>query len=264
MEERPPAKPKPVLQKPPGYRDPAAPRPAPPRPPPPRKQPLPPSFRPGSNNPKHYRRRPPRASCRRLCCWIFVALLVLLFALAVAGALSYLWFQPKLPSFHLVSVQNPQFAVTAKPDGSFLDARTVVRLQVANPNGKIGFFYAPMEARVAVPGDDDDGGEDVSLGSGYYPAFEQGKRNSTTVRFEARVKGVAVDDGLGRRLGSGFRSKSLRVLVEVRTKVGVVAGGKRSGKLAVRVLCGELSSRQVEGGASAKCTINLLKWINIH
>ncbi|MQL94764.1 hypothetical protein Taro_027426, partial [Colocasia esculenta] len=250
---------KPVLQKPPGYRDPAAPAPAGPPRPPHRKQPLPPSFRPGAANPKHYRRRRRRACCRRLCCWLCLILLIVFFVLALVGALSYLWFQPKLPSFHLQSIQTPLFNVTSKLDGSFVDARTVVRLQVSNPNSKIRFSFAPSEARVAVPGDDDDAG-DVPLGTATAPGLDLGRKNSTVLRFEARAKGVMVDDGLGARLAVRLRSKTLRLAVEVRTRVALAVGGKRTGKVPVRVVCGGLPLKQLDGGASPKCTINVLKW----
>ncbi|CAA6661034.1 unnamed protein product [Spirodela intermedia] len=251
MEERPPPRAKPVLQKPPGYRDPAAPAPAPPRPPV-RKQPLPPSFR--GINAKHGRHRSRRPCFCWFCCWLFILLVVLFFAIAIAGA----------PSFHFESIQNPKFNVTAKPDGSFLDATTVVRIQIANPNRKISVTFSPTEASVTVPGDGDSG--DSSLGSGTFPAFDLGKKNSTVIRLEARVQGAAVDEVQGKRLSSQFRSKSLRVMVELQTRLRILHGGKKSGTVPVKVLCGGdggLTLKQLEGGASPKCTINLFKWINL-
>jgi hypothetical protein len=65
---------------------------------------------------------------------------MLIIVAAVALGLLYLWFVPRLPVFHLQSFRIPQFKVTAKADGTYLDARTVTRVEVKNPNGKLSFF----------------------------------------------------------------------------------------------------------------------------
>lgn len=258
MEERPPPRAKPVLQKPPGYRDPAARAAAPPRPPV-RMQPLPPSFR--GINPKRGRRRSRRPWFCWFCCWLFILLVVLFFAIAIAGGLSYLWFQPKLLSFRLESIKIPSFNVTAKRDGSFLNTTTCVQIRIANPNRKISISFSPMEASVTAPRDGDSG--DASLGSQTVPAFVLVKKNSTQIPIEARVEGAAVDEVQGKWLSSQFHSKNLRVMVELRTRLGILHGGKRSGAVPVEILCGGaggLTLKQLEGGASAKCTINLFVW----
>ncbi|XP_026661949.2 uncharacterized protein LOC103710857 [Phoenix dactylifera] len=248
---------KPVLQKPPGYRDPAAPRPAAPKPPPRRPQ-LPPTFRQAGKAPR--RRRRQFSSCC-LCCWLLAAAIAIAFLIAVAGSIAYLWFQPRLPSFRLQSVQASRFRVATRSDGTFLNAATTVRILASNPNGKIGLAYGDGEGWVTVV--DDDG--DVEVGTAAIAGFEQEKKNATVVRFSARAKGVMVDDAVGSRLKARFRSKEIRFGVEVRTKLGVRVGGKTTGKVPIRVLCQAVSLRQVDGGrTSPKCHINLLRWINLH
>ncbi|XP_078439325.1 NDR1/HIN1-like protein 6 isoform X2 [Wolffia australiana] len=252
MEEQPLATAKPALQKPPGYRDPAAPAPAPARYPV-RAQPLPPSLR--SSNLKRGQQRPPRRCFRRRCCCIFLLILLLLFVVAIAGGLSYLWFQPKLLSFRLESIQIPKFNVTAKAGGSSLDAASELRIRITNPNKKINLSLAATRVLVYAVGDGDGG--DVSLGSGSLPKLELERKNSTLMKVETKIKGAAVDEILGRRLSSQFRSKSLRVKVELRTKVMISHGGAVAAP--VRILCDGVSLKQMDGGASPKCVINLFK-----
>nr|XP_010915712.2 NDR1/HIN1-like protein 6 [Elaeis guineensis] len=244
---------KPVLQKPPGYRDPAAPRPVAPKPPPRRPQ-LPPTFRQPGKAPRRRRRH---FSCCRLCCWLLALALALAFLLTVAGGVAYLWFQPRLPSFRLQSVQASRFRVATRSDGTFLDATTAVRILASNPNGKIGLAYGDGEGRVTLV--DDDG--DVDVGTAAIAGFVQRKKNATVVRFLASAKGVMVDDAVGSRLKARFRNKEIRFAVEVRTKLGFRVAGKTTGKVPIRVLCGAVSLRQVEGGRLLpRCRINLLRW----
>ncbi|KAJ8478947.1 hypothetical protein OPV22_022674 [Ensete ventricosum] len=257
LEEKPTSKP--VLQKPPGYRDPAAAAaPTVPRPPP-RRQPLPPSFRhPDKPLPRH--RRPRRSYCCRICCWASAVALVAAALFAVATALAYLWFQPHLPSFRLAYLNATHLRVAARPDGTFLDMVTHVGILATNPNGRLVLEYGDGEARMAVG--DDDG--DVGVGTAAIAGFEQGRRNRTVVRFSAAVKGVAVDEVAGARIRAGFRSKEVRFLVEVRTRLGVGVGGTNTGKVPIRVGCGPVTLKQgVSGGTLPKCRFYFLRWINL-
>ncbi|RWW18069.1 hypothetical protein GW17_00017964 [Ensete ventricosum] len=254
LEEKPTSKP--VLQKPPGYRDPAAAAaPTVPRPPP-RRQPLPPSFRhPDKPRPRH--RRPRRSYCCRICCWASAVALVAAALFAVATALAYLWFQPHLPSFRLAYLNATHLRVAARPDGTFLDMVTHVGILATNPNGRLVLEYGDGEARMAVG--DDDG--DVGVGTAAIAGFEQGRRNRTVVRFSAAVKGVAVDEVAGARIRAGFRSKEVRFLVEVRTRLGVGVGGTNTGKVPIRVGCGPVTLKQgVSGGTLPKCRFYFLRW----
>jgi hypothetical protein len=179
---------------------------------------------------------------------------MLIIVAAVALGLLYLWFVPRLPVFHLQSFRIPPFKVTSKADGTYLDARTVTRVEVKNPNGKLSFFY--KKSRVAVTA----GEEDTELGSADVGGFTQEKKNTTSLKVETGVRNQLVTDGEGSRLKAGFLSKDLVVNVEVRTGVGFVVNGVRLGPLGVKVLCGGVSFNRLESGVMPKCTINTLKW----
>ncbi|PKA63612.1 hypothetical protein AXF42_Ash005507 [Apostasia shenzhenica] len=243
------------LQKPPGYRDPAAPPLAVPKPPPKKAQ-LPPAFRyPGKPTRQHRIRR----SCsRRICCGCCFAFLAIVFLLAVAGGVSYLWFRPMLPSFRVENVTAPVFNLSSRSDGTFLDASAIVKIHASNPNGKLGLSYREATARVAAA--DEDG--DVEVGTGSAPGFELGRRNSTVIWFAAAAKGLMVDDAVGGRLKSRFKNSEIRFVVEIRTKVGYVINGKSTVKLPIRVKCSAVSLKQIGSGRSLpKCNLDFLNGI---
>ncbi|KAK1268195.1 hypothetical protein QJS04_geneDACA008140 [Acorus gramineus] len=188
------AQPNPVLQKPPGYRDPNA----PPPPPKPKQVVLPAAFR---HQPPR-KRHPKRCTCRFCCCLVLLGLLFLLFVVSVVGAVSFMWFQPRVPSFHLQSIVPVRLNVSSRADGTFVSARTVVRLLAYNPNSKIRFD------------------------------FQKNKNGEDEVRY----------------------------MVEVRTRLGLVVNGRRSGTVPVSVRCGWVSLREMERGEIPRCNINTLKW----
>ncbi|XP_072960332.1 uncharacterized protein [Typha angustifolia] len=247
---------KPALQKPPGYRNPAMP---PAKAPPPalrRPAQLPPAFRhPG----KPLRRR--RRSCRlRICCWLILFILVLALLLAIAGALAYFYYQPRLPTFHIQSLNATRLHVSTAGAGTAVDAATVVTVLAWNPNGKIGIDYGDWEGRVAVV--DEDG--DVGFGEATIAGFRQGRKNATAVRFQAAAKGVVVDDAVASRMRSRYRSKEMRLKVEVRTRVGLVVGGKSTWKVPIRISCGAVKLKQAKsGGEMPKCRVFLFGWFNL-
>ncbi|KAF6172975.1 hypothetical protein GIB67_006351 [Kingdonia uniflora] len=254
---------KPVLQKPPGYKDPnipiaVLPKGPQPMPVPTRKPQIPQSFIPKqkqkvdmnmnmNKNPKR------RKSCWRCCCCYFCIVFLLIMVLVVLfGSLFYLWFQPKLPMFHLQSLKMARFNVSVNSDGTFLDSQTVVKFQAKNPNEKIRFRYGETKVMLSV-------GDDIDLGSEVIPGFVQERKNTRILKFGTQNK-MVIDDDVGAKLKGRYRNKELVVFVEVRTKFGVRVGSWKMSMVSVRVNCGDVSLKKLEAGATPKCTINLLKW----
>ncbi|XP_022769730.1 NDR1/HIN1-like protein 13 [Durio zibethinus] len=241
---------KPVLQKPPGYKDPNATAVQPGFRPPPRKRVLPPSFHPKKT----------KSSCCRVCCCCFCIFFFILFLLIIiCGAVFYLWFDPKLPSFHVQSFRISRFNVTKKPDGTYLDATTTARIEVKNPNGKMTYYYGHTEVDVSIG----EGGDETELGTKTVHDFSLGKQKTTSLKVETKASNKLVVDGVGKRLLTRYRSKTLPLNVEARTKVGVGVAGLKIGMVGVTVKCDGITMKQLDGGDMPKCVINTLKWLNI-
>ncbi|XP_038886533.1 NDR1/HIN1-like protein 6 [Benincasa hispida] len=243
---------KPPLQKPPGYKDPnpsgssstsSAPH-------------LPPATRNKPRLPSSYKPKRRRRNCCRTCCCVFCFLILFLIVVAaLAIALFYLIYDPKLPVFHLLAFRISSFKVSATPDGSFLDAQVSIRVEFKNPNDKLAIRYGAIEYDVTV-------GQSTDFGRRELAGFTQGRRSTTTVKAEAAVKNkmLAVEDGA--RLLSRFQSKSMEVKVEAETTVGVVLQGWGLGPINVKLDC-ESKLKNIEDGDMPICNINLLRWINI-
>lgn len=238
--------PKPILQKPPGYRDPNAPPRAAPRPVL-RKPILPPTY------PMKRRRR----SCRRICCCFFcVSTFVLAIILFLAGAVFYLWFNPKVPVFHLQSLKIQRFNVTVKSDATYIDSQTVVKVEARNPNSKITLKYGKTSVTLTARL----GEEETELGSARSGEFTQGRKNTTVLRWTVQKKNELVEDAVGAKLKARYRSRAMVVSVEVRTRVKLGVGGCIIGTMGMRISCGDVTLKRLDGGDMPKCTINVLKW----
>lgn len=239
--------PAPVLKRPPGYKDPN-------NGPPPLPIQIPRSQIPPPYNQKPKRKR--RSCCRCCYCFCCCVILLLIVLLAIFGALFYVWYIPKLPSFHIQSVKTPLFNVTVTPDGTYLNATTDIKFEATNPNTKIDFYYGKTHIRMTVE-------DDVEIGSVSIPEFTQLRKNTTILPFEMTTDNMLIDDDTGRRLKDRIRNKMMVVNLEVRTSIGIGLEKIKLGKMAVTVICEHVNIKQVDGGETPKCTINLLKWINI-
>ncbi|XP_044464367.1 uncharacterized protein LOC123194924 [Mangifera indica] len=184
-------------------------------------------------------------------------MLILVVIFSVSFAVFYIWFDPKLPFFHLQSFSFRHFNVTVKTDGTYLNVATLTRIEVRNHNGKLTYHYGGSDVEVSAGQD-----KGIELGSTHVAGFSQAKNNMTTLKIETKNNQL-VEDGVGPRLMSRYKNKDIVVNVEIRTTVGVEWKGWRIKALRVNIVCGGVTLKTLNRDMP-KCTINLLKWINNH
>ncbi|CAO2045886.1 unnamed protein product [Urochloa humidicola] len=176
------------------------------------------------------------------CCRLaFFSLLAAALAAALVGAL-YLALDPKLPRYHVSSLN-----VTAFDMDSDLTARARFDASVLfeNPNRRIGIRYeAGSSLSVWFGG--------YRLSEGALPAFYQGHGDAATVRVdmgEARLQGTGVVEAMrhvnGGEGGGGELPLVFRGEVPVRVKVGPVT----TGKVTPRVRCDLVLDRLATEGS---------------
>lgn len=238
---------KPILQKPPGFKDPNL--AALPVPRPPVRKPILPS-------PLSQKNKKRRSCCRRCCCYLCFFVLILIVVIVAAGGVLYLLFEPKLPVLHLQSFRISKFNVTDKSDGSYLDAKTIGRIEIKNPNSKLSINFDDIEVEIGA-GE----GTRIELGSTIMPSFVQSRENTTSLKIETVVSSETVDDGAGRKLNSGNRTGELVVYVEARTKIGFMVDGRRMPAVKIEVSCGGVSLKSLDRGDMPKCSLHLRRWI---
>lgn len=252
MAAKPPTAAKPVLQKPPGYRDPGAP---PLKPPQPLRRPthLPPSFR-RAGKPRH------RSHRRAICCCLLFSLLFSFLILSLAAALCYLYFQPRLPSFHLQSANATRLHFVAA--GS-LDVAIASKIVTWNPNAKIGIVFGDGVGHLTAA--DQDG--DVELGDGQVAGFYLRRKSAGSLTVEAAKSGVLMDDAVAQRIRNGYKGGGVRVKVEAEVGMGLRVKGRDTWKAPVKVACAPVRLKAVgKRGAGAsvggmvKCQVYLFRW----
>ncbi|XP_020213011.2 NDR1/HIN1-like protein 13 isoform X1 [Cajanus cajan] len=243
-ESSPQPQPKLLLQKPPAHQQTTANLP----PPPARIKPAPPqAFRP-KPRPKR------RSGCRICCCSTCIGLLILILVLVIAAGIFYLIYDPALPHFRLSSFRVPTFNISDAIDGPYLNANTISRVEVKNRSGKMTWRFAP--SRVAISADDGD----VNLGSTNLAGFSVRERAVAGLKAETKVSNQALSERQRRRLKGAVVGKALAPSLEFRTKTGVTLQGWNSPYLAITVVCGGVTMRELEKGGPPRCTITFLKW----
>lgn len=187
--------------------------------------------------------------------------MILLLFLLLFGVVFFFWYNPKLPIFHIQSFRLTTFNITAKPDGNYLTAQSVTRIEVKNHNERLSFYYGATAVDVKIGQDADE----TDLGIANLGEFTQLNENITSLKIETKVENQEVDSETGNRLMNRLKSKELRTSVDVQTKFGVGVGRMKVGMLGVRVNCGG-TMKELDGSSSTmpKCTITVLRWINVH
>ncbi|XP_078177480.1 NDR1/HIN1-like protein 2 isoform X2 [Carex rostrata] len=256
MATKPPMAAKPVLQKPPGYRDPGAP---PVKPPQQLRRPthLPPSLRhPGKRRHRNHR--------RSICCCILFFLLCALLLLSIAAALSYLYFQPRFPSFHLQSLNATRLRISSSDS---LDVAISAKIITWNPNTKIGIVFGDGVGHLTA--EDQDG--DVELGNGQLTGFYLQQKSAGSMVVQAGESGVLLDDAVAQRMRNGYKGSGVKVKAELEVGMGVRVKGKNMWKVPVKVACAPMRLKVVGkkgGGASVgamvKCQVYLFRWFSIN
>ncbi|XP_059302804.1 NDR1/HIN1-like protein 6 [Lycium ferocissimum] len=234
------------LKKPPGFKDPTIPIQMPPKP---RKINVPPPLYP--------QKKKRRSCCCYCCCCCLIILILLLFLVAACGFL-YLWFNPKLPVFHLKSLEFTKFNVTESQDGPKMNAQSTLVVELKNPNRELKIVYG--DTRVELKGEND-----VNMGEGKVSGFVQEKKNVKVVKFVMKTSNeMLYGNSVGKVMSIGFKNKNLRVSADMNTDIGIGYNEWKSWKIGVRVSCGSLRLKQIENGATPKCGITLFNWFHLN
>lgn len=203
-----------------------------------------PAYRP---TPYHNRRR--RSFCCRCCLWTTLLIVILITLAAIFGAIVYVIYRPHRPSFSVSSLHVNQFNLSSS---SHLSSKFNLTIKARNPNKKITYLYNPIDVKITSNG--------VTVGTGTIPAFNQGKKNTTTLKSTLSAASQSVDaDSL--KLNS---KKSVVLKVQMDTKLRVKMAGTKTKKIRIRVKCDGIKANlptgktaTVANTANVKCKVDL-------
>ncbi|KAL6993309.1 hypothetical protein U1Q18_011425 [Sarracenia purpurea var. burkii] len=162
--------------------------------------------------------RPPksRSSCFCKClCWTICLIFLQIVIVAIAAAVVYFVFHPKLPKYSVDSMRITQFSLS---NDANLDATFNVNITAQNPNKKIGIYYL--------------GGSRISvwytatqLCQGALPEFYQGHQNTTVL--DVALTGQTQNatellQSLQAQQATGSIPLRLRATVPVKVKLGSI------------------------------------------
>ncbi|KAL8122849.1 NDR1/HIN1-like protein 6 [Apium graveolens] len=201
-----------------------------------------PAYRP---QPYHDRRR--RSFCCSCFLWTTLVLIILIVLAAATAGVLYLLYRPHRPSYTLTSLKINEFNLSKS---SHITSKITLIVTSRNPNKKITFIYNPIKVIITS--------NEVNLGTGEFPAFSHGGKNTTVLRATASSGGESVDGAVLKG------KKSLPLQIELDTKVKVKIGGMKSKKVGIRVNCSRIKanlptgkSPSVAATANAKCKVDL-------
>ncbi|KAK6927277.1 hypothetical protein RJ641_005868 [Dillenia turbinata] len=188
-----------------------------------------------------YRPLPPhlrvshRRSGRRCCCicciWSTLLIIFLILLTAIAGAVFYVIYSPRRPTFTLSSLKLSRFNLTEDSNSnSILYTKFNLTLLAKNRNHKLVYLYDQLSIEVHSSG--------VALGNGTSPAFIHEVNDATVIRSAITSDARELDADDVNTLRSDLKRKNglpLKVLLE--TKVSVILGNMKSTKIGLGVTC---------------------------
>ncbi|KAJ0006848.1 NDR1/HIN1-like protein 6 [Pistacia vera] len=221
----------------------------------------------GANRPT-YRPTPRRHRYRRSCCcscclWITLTIIFLVFLVAIAGAIIYVLYRPHRPSFSVSSLKITTLNLTSS---STLVTNINLNVTAKNPNKELVYYYDPISISLLTNDDE------IAIGSGSFPAFVHGTKNTTLLKTSIKGNSQALDDASASKIKSEMKSKSgLPLKIKLETKMKVKMGAIKSPKVRIRVSCDGIRATVPTGKtattastSNAKCKVDwrikIWKW----
>ncbi|WOK98383.1 hypothetical protein Cni_G07094 [Canna indica] len=203
--------------------------------------------------PEKQRRRRRRSCCCRCLCWSFLALIILVVAIAATLGILYLAFDPKIPKYSVDRLSIPNFSVDPNMTVS---AAFSIQITATNPNKRIGIYYLDGSRLSAWY-------TNTSLCTGRFPEFYQGHRNTTVL--DVLLAGeTEMGSGLLQELQQQQQAGTIPLLfrgdVPVKVKPGRLKLPKVTFKVRCDIVANSLSTSSSISLRSSHCKFGLKLW----
>lgn len=174
-----------------------------------------------------------RISCCRCLCCTFCFLFVLVAIIAIAGAILYLAFEPRIPKYSVDSIQIGNFSVNSDLS---LNSQLDVKIRARNPNKKIGIYYLD-DSHIVVSY------SGTELCTGSLPAFYQGHKNTTVLDVTLAGSGVQITSSMVSTLNAQRQQGSVPLDLKADVPVKIKLGKLKLMKIKFRVRCNLVVNR---------------------
>lgn len=196
-----------------------------------------------------------RSGCRCCVCSILAGILIFAALLAVTGAVLYLIYKPKAPSYSIESVRVRGVNLSTIATTSTMSPVFNVTLKTKNNNGKIGIYYE-QGSSIKIYHDG------VNLVNGKLPAFYQPPKTSTDFSTELSGAGIVLSKSARDKLLTEQRTGQVPLKVYVKVPVKIKIGAVKTWTISVEVSC-DVTVNALATNAkvvSRKCKVNAKPW----
>ncbi|KAL6534010.1 hypothetical protein OROHE_013843 [Orobanche hederae] len=223
---------------------------------------------------RHRHKHDRRFSCRRCLCitcfWSVLILISILLLAAIASAAFYALYQPRRPTFSVISLKISAFNLTTTADDSssaHLTTRINITLATRNTNKKITYYYDPISTSVVLRRK-----KSFVLAIGSFANFTTSPNNISVIHTALARNILVLEPDVVNSLKSDLkRKRGLPMEIVMDTRVGVKMEKLNMKKIGIRIKCGVIHGLVPKGKkvtpantANAKCkvvpTIKIWKW----
>ncbi|XP_021746087.1 NDR1/HIN1-like protein 13 [Chenopodium quinoa] len=196
-----------------------------------------------------------RKGCRRCFCCIFAGILILAALLAVTGAVLYLVYKPKAPSYSIESVHVKGVNLSTIATSSTITPVFNVTLKSTNNNGKIGIYYE-QGSLIKIYHDG------LNLCNGKLPAFYQPPKSSTVFSTKLTGAGIVLSESARDKLLTQQKNGKVPLDINVKVPVKIKIGSIKTWTINIEVSCGVTVNALATNSkvVSKKCKVNAKPW----
>lgn len=196
-----------------------------------------------------------RGGCRCCICSFLAAILILAALLAVTGAILYLVYRPKAPSYSIESVHVKGINLSTIATTATIAPVFNVTVKTENNNAKIGIYYEQGSV-IKIYHDG------VNLCNGKLPAFYQPPKSQTVFSTELSGAGIVLSKSARDKLLTEQKDGNVPLVINVKVPVKIKIGSVKTWTISVDVSC-DVTVNALSTNAkvvSKKCNVNAKPW----
>lgn len=201
------------------------------------------------------KRKARKGGCRCCVCTILAVILILALLLAVTGAVLYLIYKPKAPSYSIETVRVKGINLSSASTSATISPVFNITLKTQNNNGKIGVYYE-QGSWIKIYHDG------VNLCNGKLPSFYQPPKSVTVFSTELSGAGIVLSKSARDKLLTEQKRAKVPLEIDVKVPVKIKIGSIKTWTISVGVSC-DVTVNALTANAkvvSKNCKVSAKPW----
>lgn len=196
-----------------------------------------------------------QGGCRSCICYFLAAILILAILLAVTGAVLYLVYKPKAPTYSIENLHVRGINLTSTATSTTISPVFNVTIKAENNNGKIGIYYE-QGSLIKIYHDG------LNLCDGKLPAFYQPPKSLTVFSTELSGAGIVLSKSARQKLLTEQKKGTVPLDINVEVPVKIRIGSVKTWTISIDVSC-DVTVNALTANAkvvSKNCKVNAKPW----